>query len=548
MLLLVLAAFSTLAPAGAQGAPKVTVNSLYTLNRYGFATINESVKFDNNESSAVSPPALTFGFGALAPDAVAYNLTGSGFTLAAPASPGGPFTVSGTEPIAAGGSSGYVLSLLLNGVVSDTVNGSIDVLTLSSPSISSRVDTLINVVQMPASTSFKSSPANLTSSVSGTNDTYSWTRSGATPLTAITSTETIKAASGQDFNPLRVFFAQRSISATPNGDPIVTDTVEFQNMGTTPLQILYVTPLAPVGVAATIEEATEPKLLNPISTTLASNTIDLTQLAVAYPSDGVPAGTNFTVTYQYPLGGAYYTIANGQVSVNVPFTPPIPAFVDSYVIKLSLPSGGAAVKSAPSTLSDVSPWETGSTQLAYGLSLGWAIDGGVPLGTFVFVVLLIGLFALRTAPSEAEEAEEEESSSEMASTMIKAFEEKTNLINSLWPEISAKDPNELNKAYFDELRSRLDNFRSRALQRLNEVKQKSTSQKFFEVVSQIHQTEREVDRASKDKLNLYQQYYMRQMRKEVYDRLLPQYTKRLEKALNQLSDELHTVQREAKLL
>ena len=38
------------------------------------------------------------------------------------------------------------------------------------------------------------------------------------------------------------------------------------------------------------------------------------------------------------------------------------------------------------------------------------------------------------------------------------------------------------------------------------------------------------------------------MRKEVYDRLLPQYTKRLERALNQLSDELHTVQRESKLL
>jgi len=83
---------------------------------------------------------------------------------------------------------------------------------------------------------------------------------------------------------------------------------------------------------------------------------------------------------------------------------------------------------------------------------------------------------------------------------------------------------------------------------LNEVKQKSTSQRFYEVVNQIHQTEREVDRAAKDKLNLYQQYYTRQMRKEVFDRLLPQYTKRLERALNQLSDELHTVQREAKLL
>ena len=132
--------------------------------------------------------------------------------------------------------------------------------------------------------------------------------------------------------------------------------------------------------------------------------------------------------------------------------------------------------------------------------------------------------------------------------MIKAFVDKTELINGLWAEIDGKEPNEIDKAYFDGLRSRLDSFRSRALQRLNEVRQKSTSQKFSEVVGQIQLTEREVDRAAKDKLNLYQQYHLRQMRKEVYDRLLPQYTKRLERALNQLSDELHTVQREAKLL
>jgi len=548
LLLLLLSSASVLPAAQAQGGPKTTVLSVYTLNRYGFATINETVRFVNNESAAVSPPTLTFGFGAISSDIVAYNLTGTGFTLATPSSEGGPFTVSGTQSIGSGGNSSYVLSALVNGVVANEVNGSITVLTLSSPSVSPKVDTLLNVVQMPASTSFETSPANMTSSITGSNNTYSWTRTSVAPSVAVTSVETIEASSSQDFNPLRVYYAQRSITAGSDGDPMVTDTVEFQNMGTTPLQTLYVTPLAPVGVAATIEEITEPKLLSPVSTTLASNSIDLTQLAVGYPSNGVPAGTNFTVTYQYALGGNYYTVSGGQVTVNVPFTPPVPAFVDSYVIRLTLPSGTTASKSASSPLTGVTPWQTGATQFAYGLSIGWGIDSGVPLATFVFAILLIGLFALRTAPAESEEAEEEESSSELASTMIKSFDEKTNLINSLWPEISSKDPNELNKAYFDELRTRLDTFRSRALQRLNEVKQKSTSQKFYEVVNQIHQTEREVDRASKDKLNLYQQYYMRQMRKEVYDRLLPQYTKRLEKALNQLSDELHTVQREAKLL
>jgi len=185
--------------------------------------------------------------------------------------------------------------------------------------------------------------------------------------------------------------------------------------------------------------------------------------------------------------------------------------------------------------------------MSYSLSVGWAADQGVPVASAIFVLLLIGLFISRTSMTQEEETEEE-SSTESASAMIKAFDEKTSLINGLWADVATADPNELNKAYFDEIRVRLDTFRSRALQRLNEVRQKSTTQKFFDLLNQIHTTEREADRATKDKLNLYEQYYTRRMRKEVFDRLLPQYSKRLEKALNQLSDELHVVQREAKLL
>jgi hypothetical protein len=548
LLALLLAALPLQMPANAQNAPKIVVRSLYTIDRYGFATINESVRFTNNGSSTVQAPSLTFGFGNLSSNIIAYNLTGGGFTLATPASPEGPFTVSSSQSISSGGNASYVLSALVNGVVSTTTNGTMRVLTLASPSISAKVDTLLNVVQMPASTTFKSAPPHLKASLVGTNYTYSASFSGVSPQTAVTSLESIETSSGQDFNPLRIYHAERTITASANGSPLVTDTIEFQNMGETPLTALVVDLLAPAGTKATIETLTEPRLISSVTVSLVSNSIDLTQFAVGYPDNGVPAGTNFTITYQYALGASHYSISGGQVTLNVPNTPPIRAFVDSYTIQLSLPQGATSSKSMPTSLTNVTPWQTGETRFAYGLSVGWAIDSGVPLATIVFALLLIGLFAARSSTAEAGEKEEEESSSELASTMIKAFDEKTDLINSLWPEIAAKDPNELDKEYFDELRGRLDSFRSRALQRLNEVKQKSTSQKFFDVVNQIHVTEREVDRASKDKLNLCQQYYTRQMRKEVYDRLLPQYNRRLERALNQLSDELHTVQREAKLL
>ena len=547
MLLLLLAALPVPLGAQAQGVPKISVSSVYTLDRYGFATINESVSFTNNGTSAVQAPSLTFGFGNLSSKVAAYNLTvPNGFSLATPPSPGGPFTVSG-QPIPGGGNSSFVFSLILDGVVSAMKNGSLQVLTLSSPSISAKVDSLLNVVRMPTSTAFRSSPSGLTASLSGTNNTYSSKASEVMPQ-AVTSLRTVVESSVQDFNPLRVFREVRTITVSSSGTPLVTDRVDFQNMGTTAMSYLYVDLLAPATTRVTVLTAKEPPLVGPVTLSLVSGGITLGYFASGYPTAGVQAGANFTITYQYPLAAKLYSTSGGQVTVNVPDTPPVKAFADSYSISLSLPQGASASRSATTTLSNVTPWQGGSTKFVYGLTFGWAVNAGIPAASVIFLLLLVGLFVSRTTTAEAEETEEEESSTELASDMINAFDEKTNLINSLWAEIEGKDPNQVDRAYFDELRGRLDSFRSRALQRLNEVKQKSASQKFSDVVNQMQGTEREVDRAAKDKLNLYQQYYLRQMRKEVYDRLLPQYTKRLEKALNQLSDELHNVQREAKLL
>ena len=536
------------APAHGQGGVKVDVRSTYTLHRYGYATINESVTMVNNGTSAAQAPTLTFGFGNISADIVSFSFEGGGFTGSQGA--GMSYTVTGPS-IEAGGNATFLLSALANGVVSTAADGTPQVLTLSSPAVGASVDRLVNVVSMPSGTSFTVPPLGLTPDFSGTNNTYYSIEKGVTPQSAVTSQRALAASSGQDFNPLRVYSVQTMVGASSSGTPQVTERISFQNLGTTQLGSFHVSLLAPPTTKVTIVTVTsnEPVIIRPFTESLISGYINLASFLSGYPGNGVPPGTNFTLTYSYPLGGSYYSVSGDKVTVNIPEAMPVDAFADSYSIGMALPHGARAVQNQTVALDNVTPWQNGTATFSYALSLGWAADAGVPVASVAFVVLLLGLFAAGSAITASEEEEEAEgSSSEKASAMITAFDEKTNLINGFWAEIDAKDPNELDKKYFDTLRGRLDTFRSRALQRLNEVKQKSTSQRFFDVVNQIQVTEREVDRAAKDKLNLYQQYHLRQMRKEVYDRLLPQYTKRLERALNQLSDELHTVQREAKLL
>lgn len=550
LLLLVLAFLPGLGVTSAQGSPRVTVVSTYLIHRYGYATINESVTVANNGTAAVQFPSVTIGFGNLSAMIVQSNLT-AGFSFASTPAAGGPFTVTSGSSIGAGANVTFALGALLDGAITEGSNNTLQALVLTSPSISVEVSRIVDVVQMPVSTSFTAAPSGLKASLSGSNNTYYATSTNVVPA-ASSSLARFASSTVEDFNPLHVFAAQRTVTAASNGQPLVTDVVQFENLGTIPLSQIYVSMLAPLTTKVTIltATATEPVLLPPFQVSVASGTINLASFAVGYPSNGVQSDTNFTLTYQYPLGASYYSVSGGQMTVNIPESPPISAFVDSYNLTLSLPHSARVIQGTPVRIFNVTPWQSGTNTLAYSLSAGWFLEGGIPVASVIFLLLLLGLFVARTATSgEAGEAEEEEeSSSEQATGMINAFEEKTGVINSMWQDIGAKDPNELDKAYFDELRRRLDDFRSRSLQRLNELKQKSTSQKFSDVLNQIHSTEREVDRAAKDKLNLYQQFYLRQMRKEVFDRLNPQYTKRLEKALNQLSDEIHTVQREAKLL
>lgn len=545
LLLLVLAVVPTQLAAHGQTAPAIDVRSQYTLDRYGFATINETVKFTNNGTAAVQTPGMTFGIGNLSSFVVAYNYTGQGFQVGGPT--GGPYTVGGGVSVPAGNSTTFRLSLLLNGVVTQEGNGSLEVLTLSSPSLSIGVGRIVNVVKMPSSTAFVSAPAGLKGTTPGGNMTYFAIVTNGTAVNSRTSLRAVAASAVADFNPLKVYYTTRTISVGSNGNPMVTDTLSFENMGKTVLGTLYVSPLAPSNVKITVLAASEPRLLSPFSVSLSNGGLALSLIAVGYPVTGVAAGANYTISYQYQLGSNYYSSSGGQVTVKIPEKAPLPAFSDSNTIILSLPVGAKVVQAPPAAMTDVSPWQQGQATLSYALTVGWGVDASIPAASVIFVLLLVGLFVSRTTLTEEEEVEEE-TSTESASAMITAFEEKTTLINGLWTEIASMDPNELNKEYFDEIRSRLDSFRGRAMQRLNELRQRSTSQKFSEMLNQIQATEREADRAAKDKLNLYEQFYLRRMRKEVYDRLLPQYTKRLERALNQLSDELHLVQREAKLL
>ena len=551
------------APVRAQTLPQVSIVSHYTVNRYGYAIVSELVTYNNSGASSINVPDIQIGFGNITSLISDYNVTGAGYSVALGTNAGQQvFVVSaGGQSLPAGGSASFTLWGVVPNAATRFNSTALRVLVPSEPYVNLQLSKLKLVLSLPRATQLTQRPKCiclpgdtyiLPSSVVDFNYTYSRnilftsansTYSPSSPSQAISQAILVKESGIQDLHPLVVYSASRVITVSSNGQPVVQDSLKFANLGTTQLSNLTISPLTLAGSKVTVEPYAQPPLLNSAVVTLTHYAISLNDTSVGLP---IEAGQNYSITYNYPLASKYYSISGGVVKIDIPQTPPIAAYVESYAITMTLPPGLSVAQAPPRQLGSVSPFQTGQAQISYSLSVGWALDGGVPVASILFVISLVGLFVVgeRTVEEEATE----ETATDRASAMIKAFEEKTSLINSLFDEITAADPNLLNKAYFDERRSRLDVFRGRALQRLNELKQKSTTKKFFDLLNQMHETEREVDRAARDMLNLYEQYYTRRTRKEVFDRLLPNYRRRLDRALNQLSDELNTAQREAKLL
>ncbi len=531
----------------AQGSSVVTLSNQYIIGRYGFAVINETVTFNNTSSATVQIPSpLRVGL----PTAIAsrltgdYSVTGNGFSLISAGLNGSDFLFSVT-PNQATLQPGTASSFSVKGLAKNIANvtsSALSIVILRSPSTNFGVDILKVTIQMPSSTFLSPIPAGFASGTVGGLPSYKNSTTPSKTLSASGISASVQQQSAMDFYPLHVFAAKRTITASSNGTPEVQDFLSLKNVGTLAISSLRLS-LLTASPSVTVVPSGSPPLLNPTLATLTSGAIALTGAPFQSP---VAPGRNFTATILYNLQSSDFSTSGGQVSITIPRTPPIAAPVDTYTLTMSLPNGLRATQVQTKVLQDASPLTQGTSNFAYSITLGWASDRAIPAASVIFFAALIGFFI---SSQKTEETEEEEGDmSEHASDLVKAFEAKTDLINGLFEQIQKEDKSNLNKAYFDELRSRLDAFRSRALQRLNEAKQKSATKKFLALLNQLHDAEREVDRASKDMLNLYEQYYMKRMREETFQKLQPNYNKRLGSAVNHLSDLLNVAQREAKLL
>lgn len=537
LVVLILLSFSANSVNAQQTHPSIKLRSEFIITRYGQGIINETVTVHNNLTETINFPSIRIGLPADISRLINYYNISSGFSVN-PSSNMSYFDVFSNQKIQQNLSVSFSLKLLLQNIIHN-INNSIYVYVLLSPSLNTSLTSSTLVIKMPLFTQFVKTPANFGFTSNGSNNTYFRNENNLKFLSSSSEIAEIQTSSTMDFHPVTVFSAIRKLSFSPSGQVTVTDTISFRNDGVTTLSRLTVSPLTKPNSKIIVTASSSPPLLNPISLTLSGYTI---VLSISGLNVNVQSKSNYTLSYTYQLDPKYYSVSGNLLIVSVPESPPIPTTVEKYTITFSAPPGVRIISGDEVSLNGVNIFTNGLRTFKSEVTIAWSADYFIPLASLIFFAFLIGFITTETRIKE--EVKKERSPSEKVFDAIKAFEEKNAIVTQLLEQL--KSSSKEGKQFFDEIRKRVDSFRNKALQRLNEAKQASTSMQIYEVINKIYNEEKESDRALRDLINLYEQYNTNRMRKDTFERLLPNYSKRLDRSLNRLSDLINEAQRMAK--
>jgi len=535
-------AFSQAAPSSS-GVASVSLNHYYIINAYGFGVLNDSFTFSNNGTSSVQIPTLQVGL----PGRVSARTSdlllspANQFSFSQSQSNGNTtVTITPDQPTL---NSHANVTVALKGILNNILNyskggaftTSAPSLILFSPSLNVNVTTLNSNIIVPSGEDFTTTPANY--SASSSIGSIIRTQTALQPV-ASEGYLTFNATTNTAFTPIRVINLVRTIVPSANGSPMVEDEFTVHNIATYDVAQLHLNLLYPGLESVTELPSTEPPLVNPLVVSLSAGEMTFSTSNIGSP---LLPNSNVTMTLSYPLPSSLMAVSGNSVKITIPYTPLIGAPVANYSIVLASAKG--IVPSGQTSVVDqkVTPLTPGNAQFTYTVSVGWAADQAIPAGILVFAVAF-AMFAIQR-PSTKEEGEK---GVRKTSDVLRAFEEKTGLETQYMNEFASAPKGSISKADFDRMRNEVSELRSRAIQRLNEMKQVLGSGRQFDVLTRVAEAEKEEDRAFRDLLNLYVQFHGNRMNEETFKRLQPNYRKRVDSAINRLSDLLHETKTEEK--
>jgi len=279
-----------------------------------------------------------------------------------------------------------------------------------------------------------------------------------------------------------------------------------------------------------------PPLTNPFSNPLSDANIGQVDLGT-----NLTKGERYTVTLEYPINSLDFVKAkDGLFELSLPLKTPIDGVVYDYTVKVTHPEGFFAYSKTEESKVNASPLD-GEQKIDFRLGLAWASKDIMPVASFIFIAVLAAFIIGKPfIKGELKEIVIR------AREYIESFEEKITATKELIDLYKKRQLNQISKIEFKTTRQLLEERRSKATIKINELRPKliSLQPSIQEPLSEIGDLHRDYDRAVKELINLYEQLFTKKVKVEAFDRLLPIHQRRVDDARESLLNSIDTLRRE----
>jgi hypothetical protein len=521
------------------------IKNIVTFNTYGQFSVNETLYQTTNSTSSLS--SFTLGFPSAFQGHIA-DIEALGKSANS--------TVSVTESTGSGPNQTVTMSLSISPALPPGVNSSVElgfyVLNtfrsvadgnysapiVFSPAVSIPLDNLVSSIVLPYLTTHIVDPNPMMaagfSHTVGTNATLeTWDYSGTNVSDSVRYNNVTIFSDPQTSGAIDFTRITRLLSLSPNGQVLVTDTLDLTNLGENTIYSLTYSPLSNASSLTALPN-TEPPISNLASIPISGGVLDLNATEQAIQPDSA-----VSLVYQYPLGQQYWNYTNGEYHVSIPTTAPIGAIIDQYSISSSSAPGVLVNGNQLSLTGFNTTVISGSANIYYHLGIASAFGSALPVAGLLFIAVFIGAVVFRPKP------ESKEDSGSIFDTLSRAVEDKVSGTNEILSELKAKG-NAVARNDLVVARSRIDDFRIKTNSKVGTLRTQLTGATagvqagFNEVLA----TDREFDRVVKDILNNYEQLITKRMKEDTFTRLQHNNERRLQGITNSLIDRIHDLREE----
>lgn len=253
-------------------------------------------------------------------------------------------------------------------------------------------------------------------------------------------------------------------------------------------------------------------------------------------------GEKYTITLEYPVKSSDFIKEKGSLfEFSVPLRSPIDGVVYNYVVKVTLPEGSFAYDKNEIIKINASPLD-GNQNLEFRLGLAWASKDIMPIASFLFIAVLIAFVAVEKPFIKKELREINLRIKEY----IESTEGKITAVRELIDLYKKRQLNQISKVEFKTVQKLLEERISKANAKINELKQKivSLQPSLQKTLSDIDEINRNYDRNFRELINLYDQLYIKKIKTDIFDRLLPIHQRKVDDTIESLLNILETLQSE----